>query len=489
MRTLLALKAQPSTASGSHLLPGVATRWTNGGLGCAFALLLSALTCLGAVPIGFNSQPIPGLVGWWTFDDAAFYGGPIDSSLVGWWKMDEGSGTVSTADSSGNGNTGYLTNSPAWGSGVIGSGLTFDGVNQYAQANVQLNGHAATFTWWMNETDYDDYRDIIRDTNEVPAVYIYTGKTSGALAINVAGNITNITAIGVSVWHHVAVTYSLGTISIFVDGAQAKSCPLIDNVLTLAAIKIGAQANGGSEFFKGTLDDLRIYNRALSPSEVLAIYQTEAPRYSTSDKSGFNNVGYLTNAPSWTNGVMGGGLYFNQASSQVVGVGSVSSFQITYPITIAFWGKATTFASGSSPDWDDYYVAIGEDSVVGSMVVQLFGQPGGGLYQLMRNGTTGADRHFCANESLISAGTWHHIVAVDSGTAMTVYVDTVASTNNLESFSRAAANGNLTIGGRGYSGNYTLYADGAIDDVRIYNRALTADEVKLLYGGGYGYQK
>jgi hypothetical protein len=50
------------------------------------------------------------------------------SNLVAYWKFDEGTGTT-TADSSGNGNTGILTNGPLWTAGRIGNALYFDGID------------------------------------------------------------------------------------------------------------------------------------------------------------------------------------------------------------------------------------------------------------------------------------------------------------------------------------------------------------------------
>ncbi len=53
-----------------------------------------------------------------------------DSSLVGWWKLDDGSGTTAK-DSSGQGHNGTLTNGPIWTTGHAGSGLQFDGVDDF----------------------------------------------------------------------------------------------------------------------------------------------------------------------------------------------------------------------------------------------------------------------------------------------------------------------------------------------------------------------
>jgi hypothetical protein len=91
-------------------------------------------------------------VGNWNFpgqiDDLRIYNRPLSSSEVsrlydwapgpvGWWKFDERIGT-SANDSSGNANTGTLTNGPQWVSGKIGQGLSFDGATQYTRTSDSL---------------------------------------------------------------------------------------------------------------------------------------------------------------------------------------------------------------------------------------------------------------------------------------------------------------------------------------------------------------
>jgi hypothetical protein len=78
---------------------------------------------------------------------------------------------------------------------------------------------------------------------------------------------------------------------------------------------------------------------------------------------------------------------------------------------------------------------------------------------------------------------WYHIVGTWDGTTRTIYVNGVAEGTNNTAQSRANVGGNTAIGRPGsYTGG--LYFPGVIDDVRIYNRALTAAEVTRLYNLG-----
>src|SRR3990167_8305115 len=75
----------------------------------------------------------------------------ITTGLAGHWKFDETSGT-SASDSSGNNNTGTLTNGPTWTAGKIGGALSFDRVDDYVhiqQSNILKPLSAITFTTWI----------------------------------------------------------------------------------------------------------------------------------------------------------------------------------------------------------------------------------------------------------------------------------------------------------------------------------------------------
>jgi len=109
------------------------------------ALFLCCSTLMAKPPIGYNDPTIGGLVGWWT--------------------MNEGTGTVTTADLSGNGNTGYLTNSPAWTNGVVRSGLAFFGTNAIATSqNVNFTTNKMSFLAWLYITATNPVQVICEQT-------------------------------------------------------------------------------------------------------------------------------------------------------------------------------------------------------------------------------------------------------------------------------------------------------------------------------------
>ncbi|MBU4299390.1 LamG domain-containing protein [Patescibacteria group bacterium] len=204
------------------------------------------------------------------------------SGLVGYWKFDEGQGTT-TADSSGNNNTGTLINGPKWTTGrgqtSTGGGLTsalsFDGINDYVRINInlvsqevtgciwtkangapnekkgQLNG-AYNFHLWINPSGSFNYGAWTTSTNEE-----YTG--SGIYSFNT--------------WHFVCVVNKGASYTkLYVDGKLDSQTELIGNLINPTYFEIGRHPSNNGNYFNGSIDEVRIYNRVLNETEIRAIY-------------------------------------------------------------------------------------------------------------------------------------------------------------------------------------------------------------------------
>jgi hypothetical protein len=80
-------------------------------------------------------------------------------------------------------------------------------------------------------------------------------------------------ALPLNTWTHVAATYDGATLRLYINGAQVSSQPHSGAIVTsTGALRIGGDSAG--EYFQGLLDEIRIYNRALSPSEILGDMNT-----------------------------------------------------------------------------------------------------------------------------------------------------------------------------------------------------------------------
>jgi hypothetical protein len=214
--------------------------------------------------------------------------GNVTQGLVGWWKLDDGSGTVAK-DSSSIPHDGTLVNGPAWTKipGGDETCLQFNGQNQFVSLGNMLQGKydELSIACWVKHST-SGWQTIVLGGNwaspegiSMQMDYNTTSVTFGQYGAFPEGvNVKSKTNAQDDRWHHVVGTLSksdTGYIySIYVDGK-------LDNTerssVGLAASSSRPWTIGGSPegtyCYRGLMGDLRIYDRALSPSEVQAIYE------------------------------------------------------------------------------------------------------------------------------------------------------------------------------------------------------------------------
>jgi hypothetical protein len=238
--------------------------------------------------------------------------------LVGYWKFDEGSGTLTT-DSSGNGNTG-LVQGATWVPGWSGTALYFNGSlsDQVVIADSpSLNPtNAITIAAWIYAEDWNGNRRIIQKGNRsgwIDDQYTLCAQ-SGLLQFNLQLNpntaITNVTGESlpsVGAWHHVAATYDGSAMRLYVDGQQSGELEITGQIQTTSdPLGIGNKLGSAyaSDDFHGVIDEVRLYARALSLSEIQEIacpYYSIVPTTETSPADGMSgSVAVSASNCSWS---------------------------------------------------------------------------------------------------------------------------------------------------------------------------------------------
>jgi hypothetical protein len=209
------------------------------------------------------------------------------TNLLADWTFDESSGAIAY-DSSGNGNTGTIVdtggNPITWGSGLIGEALYFDGETEVTVPNSAslnpLNG--ISIAGWVNadywgsgsyvpriiEKGASDNQYALLSTSSGQLEFLLAGVSNGTLVANAPSN---------SSWHHLAGTYDGTVMRFYVDGQQvaqqtASGPPITSSDPLAVGIKPGGTALTA---FSGSIDDLRIYGRALSSSEINQLFNTD----------------------------------------------------------------------------------------------------------------------------------------------------------------------------------------------------------------------
>jgi hypothetical protein len=198
--------------------------------------------------------------------------------------FDEAAGTA--ADASGNGHVGTLLGAVRV-AGVHGNGVQFDGIDDWVTvpdaASLDLTT-GMTLQAWVKPGAMNGWETLLlKERGAGDFAYALYAHDGGALAGGApvpSGNVraggTHQTVRGISqlaagVWTHVATTYDGVTQRMFINGVEVASRPQAGSIAVSAgALRIGGNSSFAGEFFQGAVDEVRIYNRALSAAEILA---------------------------------------------------------------------------------------------------------------------------------------------------------------------------------------------------------------------------
>jgi hypothetical protein len=199
-------------------------------------------------------------------------------------------------DLSGNNNNGTLINGPTFNS-TNGGSIVFDGVDDYVSFIYTplvafLNKDPYTLEVFTQAQSAPSYPGFINRESNIGTrdgynlIYTQVGQPTGQVfifterftsGIQVAPGFTTLTSSFFNNWHHIVSTYDGNNLSLYYDGIFQSSASSTGNITnTSKALEIAAR--NGDEY-KGNLSISRIYNRALSASEVLQNYNATKSRF------------------------------------------------------------------------------------------------------------------------------------------------------------------------------------------------------------------
>jgi hypothetical protein len=210
-------------------------------------------------------------------------GNPLDPAcgLVAYWRFDEDSGT--TAYDTVNDNHGTLHNfdwtaNSGWTTGKIGGSLSFDGVDDYvsvsaisalagdnltAQAWISLDEFTGAWNPVLTQHDLSNYGYYFYIANYMPKFYVFS--SSGF------AQVTSPEIINKEQWYHVAGTNDGLNLKLYVDGQLKITAPSVGMTGTHYNAYIGCEISNPL-YYNGLIDEVRIYNRALTGTEIEYLY-------------------------------------------------------------------------------------------------------------------------------------------------------------------------------------------------------------------------
>ena len=447
----------------------------------------------------------------------------LSNGLVGYWRMEESSwnGTAGEVkDSSGNSFNGARSGNATTASGKFGNGGSFDGTSDYVSLGNTASVSGATgitISSWIYTNSNPDETIIGRALASAGATrgyrlytdfsgtIFFTITTTGTGTSSNASWNTGIT-LSQSSWQHIVTSYDgpSATARIFVNGAlQATNTALTTGSMADGAdiATIGA-SNDGNYSVNGKVDDLRLYNRALSPAEVAKLYafspgpvghwkMDENTLNSCSggtndncDSSGNGNDGALSNS-GFVTGKYGAGLRSSEDNLQDATIVSdpssgILDFSNTQSFTQSIWFKLTANEGGGYSQ----FFSKGYDGSTSSPGYGIDFNSTLGTISCTYVGGTGYD--FIEVTKSVYDGNWHHISCVvnrEGTDTQYMYVDGVLIGTNTSMTQASAANANNLIIGEFSTSDEMV--NGAFDDARIYNYAQTPAQIIEDMNGGH----
>jgi hypothetical protein len=427
------------------------------------------------------------------------------TGLVNYWRLGEASGT-SAADSKGT-STGTYVGTPTLGAadaiaGDANKAVSFDGVDDTMDVPdttaLRENG-SWTMEFWAKATSFPaaNFPGMVRkgDATTANGFIVWYDRTTHKLRYkrnNVSTSLDN-TELFTGEFHHYALAYDGTTLKAYVDGTQT------DSVAVTWPTNAGTNAFqlGRADFFGNlVIDEFAYYNTAMTAATAQAHFRCgQRYRDAVMDTSGLQSY--------WRLSEPFGSVAFDSK-------GTVDGDYVGAP-TLGQPG-ALTAAGDLGPDFDslndwvdfgDFYDFTGTAAFTAEAWINRGTGRETGYRWILGKDTTNAPRdgwninlaanthivdferwsngtsNTIASTTAIASGTWYHLAATYDGTTMRLYVNGVQQASAASSISQLNTTYPFRIGAVGATGGAKY--SGTIDEVAIYNRALSAAEINAHY--------
>jgi len=204
------------------------------------------------------------------------------AGLIGWWKFDESEGSTA-ADSSGNDNDGSLQGDPVWqpDAGKFAGALAFDGSGDYVriddESNFDITGQI-TISAWVNIASVPaDWTAIVTKGDSAWRLSTEYADRRFHFAVSGSAWLNGQRSVSANQWHHIVGVYDGSQMHTYIDGeldaAKSWNQGIASNDYP---VYIGENAEQTGRFWRGLIDDVRIYNYALKEADIIALYKNGA---------------------------------------------------------------------------------------------------------------------------------------------------------------------------------------------------------------------
>ncbi len=423
-------------------------------------------------------------------------------STVAYWDFEDIEGTT-LSDKSGNGHNGTISGAVTSVSGRMGDGVQFS-----ESGDLITVPHSADFNFtetdsysislWMKPTDTAAQQCVINkgrqsSNGSYNGLWVQHNQILYSSGFYNDGTSTTYYDVRYSttqanVWYHVVMVQDaeLGKSLLYVNGELAGEKTYTRAVTGTDNLLMGNVWANGSSPFAGILDEVRIEKRAMGSAEVSLAYDTvvgndlafyysfdDVTETTVPDSSLGKNDGTVVGTPTVQgNGKVGNAMFItDDGDGFTVSDKDEFDFAATDSYTLTAWIKADSFGGWRS--------IVNKNRAEASQYFGLF-LNGSSLTYAMGVQTVGGNKAWPALSATITAGEWYHVALVQDGESGKCYLyldgELKASMDAAYGFSGSTA---WEIGGR--LSESKEYFKGGIDELKLYNLAVSADEIKSEY--------
>ena len=427
---------------------------------------------------------------------------------VAYYKLD---GNANDATNTYNGTWG---GTEAYAYGPYGVAGLFNGstsVVTSASLGTALNISSLSFSLWFNANVINASTDsaLISSFDSSGNARFYASVVNSGLSVVIYGSSSTYTqyftsTVEIGNWYHLAVTHTGTTTTVYLNGtaitpsSTSGSAVAIKIASSPQPLTIGLLQGLGSTYaFDGEIDQVRIFSSALSATQITSLYD-EVYCNTVSTLNIFNEgtssclalYEFEDNANStdsdtydgtWSGTEAYGGGQYKKAG---IFNGSTSIISIPQPTLSGGFSLSAWFNTTSSGFQS--IITMGGTNGVAAAGLNLFTNSGN-VITSFGNGST--ESYTTTPGTVINTGEWFHVLLTTNNLSTTstvnLYINGVFAATNVTSPHPTIDTTNYTsafsIGGRNMEGTLQTYFDGSIDQVRIFNKELTATEVLQVY--------
>jgi hypothetical protein len=416
----------------------------------------------------------------------------IPNSLVAYYPF-----ISNVNDESGNGLNGYIAGGIVFGTdrfGIEGRTAVFNGANSKITVpnSPALRLPEGTWSVWIKPAGGTLYPYIIdQDT--------YGSTQDGHLELNPDNSVsfcieddiehdykrvmTDAGAAPLDQWTNIVVTWGGGGMKIYINGLLISANSYVKGITSPGDLVIGSNfanyQNPGAPWFNGAIDDIRIYDRALSNAEIQALYGLVA-------YYPFNGNAYDESGNGHHGNILGGLAFGMDRFGAVVSGAAFNGIdtKITVPNSPALRLTEGTWSVWIKPEGGaSHPYIIDQDTYGWTQDGHLELHPDNSVSFIIEDDIDHNYKYLSTAAGAAPQNQWTNIVATWGSEGMKLYVNGVLVSTN--SYSKGITSpGDLVIGSNfaNYQNPGAPWFNGSIDDIRIYDRALSNTEIQALYG-------